>query len=92
MVAVSAPERYRRKPGVIETDLGDELVLLDPATREMFSLNATGRLLWRLLPDDGVEGVVRGIVDGFEVDEITARADALALVAELRRAGLVEAL
>jgi hypothetical protein len=37
-------------PDVLVTDLGDELVLLDPASSEMFSLNDTGRLLWQALP------------------------------------------
>ena len=36
---------YTLKPGVIETDLEDELVLLDPKTQGMFSLNATGRVV-----------------------------------------------
>ena len=37
-------------PDVLVTDLGDELVLIDPASSEMFSLNDTGRLLWQALP------------------------------------------
>ncbi|UBV43187.1 PqqD family protein [Deinococcus taeanensis] len=35
---------------VLETDLDDELILMHAAQAEMFSLNASGRLLWRALP------------------------------------------
>src|SRR5690606_21558274 len=34
---------YARVARVIETDLGNELVLLDPETQQMYSLNETGR-------------------------------------------------
>jgi hypothetical protein len=44
---------YRANPAVVETDLPEELILLDPATREMFSLNATGRIVWRALAERG---------------------------------------
>jgi len=84
------PRRYRHKPGLVETDLGDELVLLDPATRQMFSLNPTGRLLWRDLPEAGLDGAVSQITAGFEVEPDQARADALELVRELVAVGLLE--
>ena len=90
---------YRVNPAVIETDLGEELVLLDPATREMFSLNATGRLVWRALSEGGgggapgraVERAVERIVAAFEVDADAARADVDTLVSRLAAAGLIVA-
>lgn len=35
---------------VLVTELDGELVLMHPARSEMFSLNASGRLIWRALP------------------------------------------
>lgn len=83
---------YRVNPAVIETDLGEELILLDPATREMFSLNATGRLVWQALAGGGrgLDRIVEQIVAAFEVDADRARADVDALIARLARAGLVQ--
>lgn len=37
-------------PDILVTDLQDELVLMHPQSSQMFSLNATGRLLWLALP------------------------------------------
>jgi hypothetical protein len=38
-------------PAVLVTDLADELVLMHPLRSEMFSLNASGRLIWQNLPN-----------------------------------------
>ena len=82
---------YRQNPAVVETDLGEELILIDPATREMFSLNATGRIVWRALAgeDGGRERAVAGVVSAFDVDADRAGTDVDALLAGLVAAGLV---
>jgi hypothetical protein len=83
---------YRINPDVIETELPDELILLDPATREMFSLNATGRVAWRALAEgEGRSGAIARLARAFAVDEPTAGADVDALLARLASAGLVVA-
>lgn len=83
---------YRINPQVIETELPDELILLDPATREMFSLNATGRVVWRALAERaGRAGAIARLAEAFAVDEETAGADVDALLARLATAGLVVA-
>jgi hypothetical protein len=82
-------ERYTPRPGLIETDLGSELILLDPETQEMFSLNATGRTAWRHLAAEPLSGVVDRVAAEFEVDPRTAADDIRALVARLLEAGLV---
>ncbi|HEU0016386.1 MAG TPA: PqqD family protein [Longimicrobium sp.] len=81
---------YRRKPQVIETDLGGELILLDPATGEMFSLNPTARHVWSALPAASAADLARGVAQAFEVDEARAEADVAALLGELSGAGLIE--
>lgn len=89
--APARPDRYARRAGVIETDLGAELILLDPATGEMFSLNDVGRLIWRALDDAPLEAIVARVVEAFEVSPEVAEADARALVRQLLEAGLIVA-
>lgn|SRR5690554_3115259 len=89
--SASAPHHgraYAPAPGVVVTDLGDELILLDPARGEMFALNATGRCIWGAL-DRGLEAAVRALVTAFEITAEQAAADARALVDDLLRAGLL---
>ncbi len=78
-----------RNPGVVETDLGDEVVLLDPHTRAMFSLNATGRVVWQYL-DEGTEAITARLVGQFEVSGERARSDVALVLADLRSAGLIQ--
>ena len=82
-------KHYQHKEGVIETDLDDEIVLLDSDTRAMFSLNESGRLIWQALPESGTEGAVRTVVDNFDVSEEKARTDVDLLVDELLKAKLL---
>jgi hypothetical protein len=81
--------RFDRKPGVIETDLEHELVLLDPETREMYSLNATGRLIWRALPEHPVAALADRVTEAFDVARERALEDVRRILAELREAGLI---
>jgi hypothetical protein len=88
---ISDTARFKPKPGVVETDLEKELVLLDPETREMFSLNATGRAVWRALPDQPVSAIATRIADQFDVTRERALEDVRRILAELRDAGLITA-
>lgn len=82
---------YAPVPGVIETDLEQELVLLDPRTQQMFSLNDTGRRVWRTLPVDHEEPLVHAVLEAYEISREQAEADVRRLLAELLEAGLIEA-
>jgi hypothetical protein len=82
--------RYTAKPGLITTDLGSELILLDPGTQQMFSLNAVGRLVWQSLGEHDLAAIAGRIAETFETDTATALRDAEALVAELHSAGLLQ--
>ena len=78
------------KPGVIETDLGDELVLLDPKTQGMFSLNNTGRVIWQGLKNtETLEMIASSLEQQFTVTLDQASLDAQALMSELEKAGLI---
>lgn len=81
---------YKAAANLIETDLDSELVLLNPETQAMFSLNATGRVIWRALPQGGVTGASQAVVAQFEVDAAKAAQDTESLVANLLEAKLIE--
>jgi Coenzyme PQQ synthesis protein D (PqqD) len=83
-------QTWTLKAGVIETDLDDELVLLDPKTQGMFSLNSTGRVIWHGLKNaDSLESIAQKLEQQFTVTLEQAQADASALIAELKKAGLI---
>jgi hypothetical protein len=81
---------YRHNPSVVVTDLDDELVLLDPTSKQMFSLNAVGRVLWQELPRQGLNGALERITEAFDVSPEQARADAVMLIEGLSKKGLLE--
>ena len=82
-------DRFLAKPGIIETNLDSELILLDPETQQMFSLNPVGRMIWQEIAARDVDGVADTIVDHFAVEKATALADVRELLTELFGAGLV---
>ncbi len=79
---------FAPKAGLIETDLESELVLLDPETKLMFSLNATGRLVWRGL-GAGEEETAMRLAREFTTGIGRAREDVRHLLEELAGAGLI---
>ena len=81
--------RYRRLDGVIETELDTELILLDPASQAMFSLNAVGARIWRLLDSANDAAIVAAVVTDFDVDDATASRDVAVLLGQLAEAGLL---
>jgi Coenzyme PQQ synthesis protein D (PqqD) len=86
---VSGQQKYRRRETVIVTDLQDELVLLDPQSVEMFSLNAVGRLIWLALPATP-EAAAAQVTTTFAAEPAEALQDVLALLGDLQQSGLVE--
>ena len=87
---LSLMQTWTLKSGVIETDLDDELVLLDPKTQGMFSLNATGRVIWHGLKNaESLEVIAQKLEQQFTVTLEQAQTDANALIAELEKAGLI---
>ncbi len=81
--------RFNRKPSIIATDLENELVLLDPETRQMYRLNVTGRAVWQGLAERDVDGLVRMLVELFEVTPARALQDLRSVLSNLLDAGLI---
>jgi hypothetical protein len=81
--------RFVRNPHVIATDLGAELVLLDPRSQQMFGLNATGRRVWQSLDGRPAGELAAVLAAEFDVPAETAARDVSIVLARLRDAGLV---
>lgn len=80
---------FVHNPDVIVTQLEGELVLLNPRTQAMFSLNATGKLIWEGLEASSPQEHAARLAERFLVNLETARRDADALTARLETAGLI---
>ncbi len=79
---------YAVNPDIVATDLDDELVLLDPATQKIFSLNATGRAIWQALPADR-RTLTNHLVKRFKVSDAQAETDVQQLLTTLLLADLI---
>jgi Coenzyme PQQ synthesis protein D (PqqD) len=79
----------KHHPDVIVTDLEDESVLLNPRTQAMFTLNATGRVVWNELEAKDLDAIAAELEAQFEVDFDTAKTDAAELLDALQKAGLI---
>ena len=75
-------------PDIVTTELPDELVLLDPASGRLFTLNETGVILWSEI-ERGLDHVVSVVCERFEIDAESARSDLDELIVELRASGLL---
>lgn len=80
---------FVHNPDVIVTELEGELVLLNPRTQAIFSLNATGSLIWEHLGNSSAEDHAARLAERFLVDLETARRDVDALTKRLETAGLI---
>ena len=80
---------YTSSPDVIATDLGHELILLDPRNGSRSGLNVSGRRIWLDLPACSVSHLADTLCSAFQVVPERARADIESLVAALVDAGLV---
>lgn len=81
-------DSWEAHPDVLVTDLGDELVLLDPRRGEMYSVTGAGRAAWRALPGD-LAHLTGAVTAAYDVDPARAGEDLRALLAELEGRGLV---
>ncbi len=80
---------YACASDVMVTDLGDELVLLDPRSGEMFALNGTARFVWQQLPAASALRIACQVEAEFDVAAEHAYPDVVRLLNQLQRAGLV---
>jgi hypothetical protein len=76
----------RPHPDVIAKRLKDKTaVLVHMGTNSIFELNETGAKVWELLAEGvSTEGIVRQLVEQFEVEEVQAADEVKRLITQLR--------
>jgi hypothetical protein len=76
-------------PDIVVTELEDGAVLLDMEGGVYYSLNDTGREIWRLLDAaDGIDDLAGALSPRFDIDGDSALAKASAFVEQLESEGL----
>lgn len=76
---------------MLHQELEGETVLLDLKSERYFGLNESGTRIWTLLIElERPEAVVERMIDEFDVDEDTLRADIADLLTRLLDGGLIE--
>lgn len=79
----------RIDPNVVAQRVGEDVVLVQLQTNRIFELNATGGRVWDLLAaGEAPDSIVSMLVDEFEVDAASLRAELQAFLDTLRENGL----
>ena len=91
--------RFVRAPGVVARRVAGEMLLVPVSPRtldafsgaaELFVLNQTGERLWNWLAEPhSLDDMARKLIDEFEVNAESARADASAFIEVMRGRALV---
>ena len=86
-----AMKKYKLKESIIYQEVGEEALLLDGKTEEVFSLNAVARDIWLAVQrTNSLDAAVAEMILLYKVDASILRRDALALLKSIREAGLLE--
>lgn len=84
------------KDGFVLREIADETILVPVGEQAaeldgIIRLNPAAVVIWKALEEEsGYDGVLKAVLDAFEVDEATARADLDEFLAELEKAGILE--
>ncbi|MCA9837482.1 MAG: hypothetical protein KC422_11210 [Trueperaceae bacterium] len=62
----------QRKCDIVETDLGNELVLLDPESQVLYLLDELGMYVWRHLPELGLHETLDLIIEKLRLTKAEA--------------------
>lgn len=88
---VGATTTVRATPSILSRLLEDELLLYNPATDHVVTLDPIGSLLWRMLAKPvSVEQLVADLVEWSGADAATVAADIMPLLQALLDASLIE--
>lgn len=91
--SLSVPPDYapRRRPDVLELDMGDGAILYDDDTSLVHHLNPSATLIWHLCDGSGsAEELARDIAEEYGLDRRTVTGQVMAVIGELDALGLVE--
>jgi hypothetical protein len=90
-VQIDLSTTVRQSRDQVSCKLNNEIALLNLKTTLYFGLDEVGAVLWQELGEARVvRDLCKLIVETFEVDEAQCGEDVLALLGELKEAGLIE--
>lgn len=83
---------YRRARGLLEADIQDELVALDPEQGMCFGFNSVASSVWRSLEDPRTfEQLHDGLLNEYDVEPAQCRLELQELLDDLEVRGLITA-
>lgn len=83
--------QYQRASELMEADVGDELVALDPDRGNCFGFNSVATSVWRALAEPRSFNQLRdALLDEYEVGEEQCSSELLALLQDMEARGLIE--
>lgn len=86
-----ASVRYARAITLMEAELGDELVALDPDGGHCFGFNPVAAAVWKLLEQPRTADELQGeLMAEYAVGEAQCRDELLALLDDLKTRGLLK--
>lgn len=76
---------------VLSSKIDEEVVLMSIEAGYYFTLDPIGSRIWELLSEKSytLEGLVEALMEEYEVDEATCRADVQAFIAEMSEKKLI---
>jgi Coenzyme PQQ synthesis protein D (PqqD) len=86
-----SPARYVRAVSLIEAELGDELVALDPEAGSCFGFNPVAASVWRLLEQPRTADELHTeLMNDYVVGETQCREEVAGLLGDLEARGLIK--
>jgi len=84
-------ERYRRNPAVSETEVDDEIFLVEPESEEIYYLDSVTSGLWRLLAEPKTLAEAQAVLrDAFpDQDAAAVERDIAAALEDMSARGLI---
>jgi len=85
-------DKFTIRKDVISTELDGEIVLMDVARGEYYSLNEVGTLIWKTIGESVVtfNDICLAVLDVFDIDRFTCEADVTRLLKHMKDTGVVE--
>ena len=81
---------YKRSVDLMEAELGDELVALDPRAGTCFGFNSVATSVWRLLEQPKTfEQLQQSLLDEYEVDPAECSQELQRLLGDMSSRGIV---
>ena len=89
MIDISSEVTIR--PAIVATEVDGAVTIFNPATDRYYTLERVGAAVWRMLEGDVPLTEIRErLLERYETTATTCEQDLLALLEQLREAGLVE--